>query len=72
MTKEEGEVLVQKFHAKKPQSFKYFLKIMNLTEDEFMKIVLKHEISPWKYDEKIVNNGKKLHDQDSWEDTPLR
>ena len=72
MTKEEGEVLVQKFHAKKPQSLKYFLKIMNLTEDEFMKIVLKHEISPWKYDEKIVNNGKKLHDQDSWEDTPLR
>ncbi len=44
---------------------------MNLTEDEFMKIVLKHEISPWKYDEKSVNNGKKLHDQDSWEDTPL-
>ena len=72
MTKEEGKVLVQKYHAKKPQSLKYFLKIMNLTEDEFMKIVLKHEISPWKYDEKVVNDGKKLHDQDSWEDTPLR
>ncbi|MDC1049431.1 N-acetyl sugar amidotransferase [Candidatus Pelagibacter sp.] len=72
MTKEEGKVLVQKYHAKKPQSLKYFLKIMNLTEDEFMKIVLKHEISPWKFDEKMVNDGKQLHDQDSWEDTPLR
>ena len=45
---------------------------MNLTEDAFMKIVLKHEISPWKYDEELVSDGKKLHDQDSWEDTPLR
>ena len=72
MTKEEGKVLVQQYHAKKPQSLKYFLKIMNLTEDAFMKIVLKHEISPWKYDEELVSDGKKLHDQDSWEDTPLR
>ncbi len=72
MTKEEGKVLVQQYNAKKPQSLKYFLKIMNLTEDAFMKIVLKHEISPWKYDEKLVSDGKKLHDQDSWEDTPLR
>ena len=45
---------------------------MNITEDEFMKIALKHQISPWKYDESLVSKGDKLHDQDSWEDTPIR
>ncbi len=72
MTKEEGKILIDKFHAKKPRSLKYFLKIMNITEDEFMKIALKHQISPWKYDESLVSVGDKLHDQDTWEDTPIR
>ena len=72
MTKEEGRVLVDKFHAKKPKSLDYFLKIMNISEEEFMKISLQHQISPWDYDSSIVTEGEKLHDQDSWEDTPIR
>ena len=55
--KEEGKILIEKFHAKKPRSLEYFLKIMNITEDEFMKIALKHQISPWKYDESLVSKG---------------
>ena len=72
MTKEEGKKLVDAYHAKKPKSLEYFLKIMDMTEEEFMKISLKHEISPWNYDESKVTDGKKLHDQEKWEDTPLR
>ena len=45
---------------------------MNLSEKEFMKIALKHQISPWKYDETVVTEDKKLHDQDQWDDTPIR
>ena len=72
LTKEKGRILIEKYHAKKPQSLKYFLKIMNLSEKEFMKIALKHQISPWKYDETVVTEDKKLHDQDQWDDTPIR
>ena len=72
MTKEKGKTLVDAFHAKKPQSLDYFLKIMNISEKEFMEIALKHQISPWEYDESKVKVGKKLHDQDHWEDTPIR
>ena len=72
MTKEEGKVLVDKHHAKKPKSLEYFLKIMDITEEQFMEIALKHQISPWKYNDTIVTEGKKLHDQDQWDDTPIR
>jgi len=72
MTKEEGKILVDKYHAKKPKSLEYFLKIMNITEEEFMDIALKHQISPWEYDKSKVTSGEKLHDQDNWDDTPLR
>ncbi len=56
LSKDQGKLLIEKYHAKKPQSLKYFLKIMNLSEKEFMKIALKHQISPWKYDESIVTD----------------
>ena len=72
MTKEEGKKLVDEYHAKKPKSLEYFLKIMDMTEEEFMNIALKHEISPWNYSEKKVIHGKKLHDQDNWDTTPIR
>ncbi|MBD1173867.1 N-acetyl sugar amidotransferase [Pelagibacterales bacterium SAG-MED01] len=72
MTKEEGKILVDKYHAKKPKSLEYFLKIMDITEKEFMEIALKHQISPWQYDDTLVSEGKKLHDQDQWDDTPIR
>ena len=72
MTKEEGKILVDKYHAKKPKSLEYFLKIMNISENEFMNIALKHQISPWEYDETAVTDGEKLHDQDNWDNTPIR
>ena len=72
MTKEKGKLLVDKFHATKPKSLEYFLKILNISEEEFMKIALQHQISPWEYDDTKVKTGKKLHDQDEWDDTPIR
>ena len=72
MSKEQGKILVDKYHAKKPKSLEYFLKIMSISEKEFMDIALKHQISPWKYDESIVSDGEKLHDQANWEDTIIR
>lgn len=71
LTSEEGEKLLKEYEGQRPESLDYFLKILNITEDEFMEIALQHQISPWEYDEDKVRKGKKLHDQDEWEDTPL-
>ena len=67
---ENGKKMVLKM-MEKDQSLDYFLKILNITEDEFMDIVTKHQISPWNFDKKNIQRGKKLHDQDSWDDSKL-
>ena len=71
MTSEEALKLLEDYEGRRPESLDYFLKLLNITEEEFMEIALKHQISPWEYDEANVSKGKKLHDQDEWDDTPL-
>ncbi len=62
---------MDEYEGQRPESLDYFLKLLDLTEDEFMKIVLQHQISPWKYDDSKISRGKRLPDQEEWEDTPL-
>ena len=71
MTSEEAIKLIEEYEGRRPESLDYFLKILNITEKEFMEIALEHQISPWEYDESKVTRGKKIHDQDKWEDTPI-
>jgi len=71
ITKEEGQKMLDEYEGRRPESLDYFLKLLDLTEDEFMKIVLQHQISPWKYDDSKISRGKRLPDQEEWEDTPL-
>ena len=42
---------------KRPESLDYFLKILNITEDEFMDIITKHQIS-WNLIKKIFREEK--------------
>tara|TARA_B100000315_G_scaffold196711_1_gene187866 strand:- start:1623 stop:2792 length:1170 start_codon:yes stop_codon:yes gene_type:complete len=71
MTSVEALKLLEDYEGRRPESLDYFLKLLNISEDEFMEIALKHQISPWEYDEGNVRKGKKLLDQDEWDDTPL-
>ena len=71
MTSDEAIKLIEEYEGRRPESLDYFLKILNITEKEFMEIALEHQISPWEYDESKVTRGKKIHDQDKWEDTPI-
>jgi N-acetyl sugar amidotransferase len=71
MSSEEALKLADEHDGRRPESLDYFLKILNLTEKEFMEIALQHQISPWEFDENSVKKGPKLHDQDTWEDSPL-
>lgn len=70
ITKEEAIELIKKYDGKRPASLDYFLKIMDMTEEQFMEIVLKHVIAPYKFDPKnIRGRGEKLPDQDLWDDS---
>lgn len=71
MSLQEGRDLIEKNDGKRPESLDFFLKILNITEFEFMKIVKKHQISPWNFNEEKIKKGKKLHDQDSWDDSAI-
>jgi N-acetyl sugar amidotransferase len=66
MTREKALELVKEYDGKRPASLDYFLKIMDMTEEEFMNIALKHIISPNKFNKKDITPGKRLHDQELW------
>jgi len=55
-----------------PESLDHFLKILNISEKEFYKIIMKHVVYPNKPNIKSMKEGPKLHDRDMWiPKTPL-
>jgi N-acetyl sugar amidotransferase len=48
MTREEGLELAKMYDGKRPKSLELFLKILNISEDEFYDIVSRHVIEPHK------------------------
>jgi len=66
MTREKAMELVKEYEGKRPKSLDYFLKIMDMTEDEFMEIALKHVIKPHKFDKNKIKPDKELWDQHLW------
>jgi len=67
MSREEAMKLIEKYEGRKPKSLKIFLEYLNITEEEFNEIVLKHVIPPVKpIDPNSLPEGEKLWDQDLW------
>ena len=48
ITREEGIALVEKYDGKRPESLDDFLEEIGLSEKEFMEILSKHVVHPWK------------------------
>jgi len=67
MTRKEAEKLVERYEGKRPETLDLFLKMIDMTEEEFMRVSVSHTISPYKYDTSNIKRGKKLYDQDSWD-----
>lgn len=59
LSREQGIELVKKYDGKRPNSLDYFLKIMNLKEDDFYDIVFDHVVSPHKPESKEELKSKK-------------
>lgn len=69
MTREEGWKLVEQYDGKKPASLEHFLEFLQITEDEFVEIVSKHAIHPWKFDLSKIEKDHELPDMSEWDKT---
>ena len=63
MTRPDAEKLVEEYEGKRPETLDLFLKMIDMTEEEFMLVSVSHTISPYKYDTSNVKHGKKLRRQ---------
>ena len=71
MTREQGEALVREFDGKRPPSLDLFLDYLQLTEEQFLGIAIKHEVSPWQFSPNQVEPGRKMPDMDKWDRTSV-
>lgn len=63
---EEGKKLIAQYEGKKPPSLHLFLEYLELTEDEFNKIVFNTVVAPHKPDFQAIPDGSKTWDYDLW------
>jgi N-acetyl sugar amidotransferase len=66
VTKEEGENLVREYEGRRPPSLDLFLELVGLSEQEFIDIAMKHQVSPYTHDPKATLEGEKTADFDLW------
>jgi len=57
---------MKKFDGKRPYSLDLFLDFLDLDESEFMNIIKKHIVFPNVEENKKLETGEKLDDQDQW------
>jgi N-acetyl sugar amidotransferase len=67
LTHEEGMRLVQAHDGRRPASLDTFLEYVGITEDEFMKIAMSHQINPYQHDPTQTERGPELPDQKQWD-----
>ena len=69
LDREKGFEMALKYDGKRPASLDFFLKVLGITEDEFIDILQKNEVSHWGFDRTKVEKGKPLHDAELWDNT---
>jgi N-acetyl sugar amidotransferase len=71
MTRAEGEALVRQYDGKRPPSLDLFLDYLDLSEEQFLGIAIKHEVSPWQFSPNQIEPGKRMPDMDKWDNTKV-
>jgi len=69
LSRQEGLKLAQEYDGKKPASMGWFLDKLGISEKEFMDIALGHIVPPHAFIPDKVKTGRKLHDQELWDNT---
>ena len=66
--REEALSLIEKYDGKRPASLDLFLKLLDITEEEFVSIAISHCVAPYKHDTSKTVKGEPLWDHDQWLD----
>ncbi len=69
MKREDGWKMAEEYDGKRPASLDLFLNFLQLSEEEFVNILLKQTVHPWKFDASKVRKGKPLPDMEKWDKT---
>lgn len=69
ITREAGVDLVEKYDGKRPPSLDLFLDYLQMTEEEFLEVAMRHMVSPHVFDPDKVEDGERMPDMDRWERT---
>lgn len=64
--REEGQRLIEEYEGKRPPSLDLFLEFVGLTEEEFLKIAMSHQVSPYVHNPETTKEGSKTPDFSSW------
>ena len=67
MTREEAARLIEQHEGHRPASLDVFLDYVGLTEAEFMKVAMSHQVSPYEHDPGSVPRDEPLWDQPLWD-----
>ena len=67
MNREKGIALCEKYDGKRPASLDLFLKMLNITEDEFIETLVKNQVSKWGFDRSKIQPGEALPDMKDWD-----
>lgn len=69
MKREDGWKMAEEYDGKRPASLDMFLDFLQLSEEEFINILVKQTVHPWKFDPAKVSKSKPLPDMDKWDKT---
>lgn len=69
MKRGEATKLTEKYDGLRPASLDVFLQALDLSEKEFMKIAMSHQVAPYKHNPVKTKKGKPLWDQKLWDKT---
>jgi N-acetyl sugar amidotransferase len=69
MSRDDGFRLAMAYDGKRPASLDVFLEFLEISEDEFMQMALKHQVSPHVHDPSAVPVGAPLPDMPQWDRT---
>jgi N-acetyl sugar amidotransferase len=73
MDRETAARLIAENDGKRPASLDVFLEHVGIDEREFMDIVARHTVAPWRQpDPSSLERGEQLPDQDLWDRTPAK
>lgn len=67
LSREDGMRMALQYDGKRPASLDQFLKVLGISEEDFIEIVKGNEVSDWGFDPSKIETGAPLHDMDKWD-----